>query len=401
MERSEYEMDLLYLADRHLAPNYAPLPVIFEKAKGCWMYDVEGREYLDMLGGYSALSLGHGHPRILEALEDQKKKISVCPRSSLSEQLIRLSEELAGFCGMEMVLPVNSGAEAVETALKLARKWGYVRKGIDPNKAEIIVAKNNFHGRTTTVISFSTEPKYKDLFGPLTPGFSAIDFNDTDSLEKAINENTAAFLVEPIQGEGGINVPFSGYLTKCLEICRGNNVLLIADEVQTGLARTGRRFACDHEGVKPDLYILGKALGGGVLPISAVVGSRELLSVFEPGDHGSTFGGNPLACRVAREVLKIIWEENLDRKAQELGQYLREKLRSIESPHVKEVRGKGLLIGVELHKSGPKADDFCERLLQEGMLCKGTKEYVLRFAPPLTITHEELDWGLEKIERIF
>ncbi len=391
---------LFNLAKSHLAPNYAPFPVIAVSAKDCWVKDVEGRVYMDMLSGYSVLNLGHGHPRILKAFKEQVKRIAVLPRAFYSEELILFAEELAEFCGMDMILPMSSGAEAVETAIKLARKWAYTKKGVSRDKAEIIVCDNNFHGRTTTIVSFSSEPQYKDLFGPPTPGFKSVPFGDHEALLSTITPNTAAFLVEPIQGEGGIIVPPGGYLRKCREICRQNNVLFIADEIQTGFARTGRMFACDYENVKPDLFFLGKALGGGVLPISAVVGSRELLEVFQPGDHGSTFGGNPLACHVAREALRVLREEHLDERAEKLGRYFVQMLKKIKSPYVKEIRGKGLLLGVEINDEGPSAHEFCRRLINEGILCKETKEYVLRFAPPLTITRHQLNWALERIKQV-
>ena len=400
MKKHHSEEELLGLAESHLAPNYAPFPVIGEKAKGCWVWDVEGRKYFDMLSGYSALNLGYTHPEIFHALKKQAGKLAVFPRAFLSKELILFAKELAEFCGMEMVLPMNSGAEAVETAIKLARKWAYTKKGVSRDKAEIIICSNNFHGRTTTIISFSSEPQYKDLFGPLTPGFRFVPFDDIQALRKAITPNTAAFLVEPIQGEGGIIVPPEGYIRKCREICRQNNVLFIADEIQTGLARTGSMFACDCENIKPDILILAKALGGGMLPISAVVSSREILGVFEPGDHGSTFGGNPLACHVAREALKVLREEHLDERAEKLGRYFVQVLKKIKSPCIKEIRGKGLLIGVELKETGPSAREICSRLIRSGVLCNYTKKYVIRFAPPLTITKGQLDWALKRIKQV-
>lgn len=394
------EKELFELAKKHLAPNYKPFPVIAVRAKGCWVWDVEGRKYFDMLSGYSALNFGHVHPRLVRALKEQVGKLAVFPRSFLSEELVLFSKELAEFCGMEMILPMNSGAEAVETAIKLSRKWAYTVKGVAQDKAEIVVCDNNFHGRTTTIVGFSSEPQYKILFRPSTPGFKSIPFGDHEALSVAINPNTAAFLVEPIQGEGGIVIPPAGYLSKCREICHKNNVLFIADEIQTGFARTGRMFACDYEDVKPDLYILGKALGGGLLPVSAVVGSRKLLEVFEPGDHGSTFGGNPLACYVAREALRVLNEKHLDKKAEKLGRYLTEELKKINSQNVKEVRGKGLLIGVELWGNGPTASEICSRLVQNGIICNYTRKYVIRIAPPLTATKLELDWALKIIRRV-
>lgn len=402
MSRELSEQELFEMAEQYLAPNYAPFHVMIKRAEGCWVWDVEGRRYLDMLSCYSALNFGHLHPRIIGALREQLAKVTLTSRAFLSDELVLFSRELAEFCGMEMILPMNTGAEAVETALKYARKWGYVQKGIsqDPAEAEIIVCANNFHGRTITIISFSTEPQYKDQFGPHTPGFRTIPFGDAQALYDAITDNTVAFLFEPIQGEGGIVVPWEGYLRECAEICKASNVLLIADEIQTGLARTGRMLACDYEDVIPDIWILGKALGGGVLPLSAVVGSRDLLRTLEPGDHGSTFGGNPLACAVGRESLRVLVEENLAERAAELGAYMQRALKEMKSPHVKEVRGKGLLIGVELHRDGPNAHEFCERLIKQGILCKDTKEFVMRFAPPLTITREEIDWALERIEAV-
>lgn len=400
MKKNHSEEELFELAKKHLAPNYKSFPVIAIRAKGCWVWDVEGRKYFDMLSGYSALNFGHVHPRLVRALKEQVDKLAIFPRSFLSEELVLFSKELAEFCGMEMVLPMNSGAEAVETAIKLSRKWAYTVKEVGQDKAEIIVCDNNFHGRTTTIVGFSSEPQYKILFRPSTPGFKSIPFGDHEALSVAINRNTAAFLVEPIQGEGGIVVSPEGYLSKCREICRKNNVLFIADEIQTGFGRTGRMFACDYENVKPDLYILGKALGGGLLPISAVVGSRELLRVFEPGDHGSTFGGNPLACYVAREALMLLNEKHLDKRAESLGRYLTQKLNKINSLHVKEIRGKGLLIGVELHRGGPTASEMCSKLVQNGIICNYTRKYVIRIAPPLTATKAELDWALNIIRRV-
>src|SRR3989344_43553 len=393
-------MELFELAKKHLVPNYKAFPVIAVRAKGCWVWDVEGRKYFDMLSGYSALNFGHVHPRIVRALKEQVGKLAVFPRSFLSEELVLFSKELADFCGMEMVLPMNSGAEAVETAIKLSRKWAYTVKGVPKDKAEIIVCDNNFHGRTTTIVGFSSEAQYKDLFGPHASGFVSVPFGNREAFRKAITPNTAAFLVEPIQGEGGIIVPPEGYLNECRRICRRQDVLFIADEIQTGFARTGRMFACDYENIKPDLYILGKALGGGLLPISAVVGSRELLGVFEPGDHGSTFGGNPLACHVAREALKILDENHLDKRAEKFGRYLTQELRKINSSYVKEIRGKGLLIGVELHSSGPTASEICGKLVQSGIICNYTRKYVIRIAPPLTATKTELDWALNIIRQV-
>lgn len=383
------------------ATNYGPLPAVLSKGEGVWLWDVEGNKYLDMLAGYSALSFGHGHPRILQAFFEQAEKLCVVSRAFYSDQLAPFARELAEFCGMEMVLPMNTGAEAVETAIKTARKWAYVKKGVARDKAEIIVCEGNFHGRTTTIVGFSSEPQYRDLFGPATPGFITIPFDDTEALRNAINENTAAFLFEPIQGEGGINIPHDGFLREVREICTENNVLMIADEVQTGMGRTGKVFACDHENVKPDLYVMGKTLGGGVFPVSAVVGSREILGVFKPGDHGSTFGGNPLGAAVGRASMKLLIKENLSARSTEMGEYLRKRVRAFNSPKIKEVRGRGMLTGIEVYEEAGDGHHFVEELLKVGILCKETVKQVVRITPPLTITKEELDWALEKMEQVF
>jgi len=385
---------------QYSAPNYDPLPAVLATGKGVWVYDVEGKKYLDMLAGYSALSFGHQHPRIMDAFFKQAKRLTVVSRAFENDQLGLFCKELAEFCGMEQVLPMNTGAEAVESAIKTARKWAYLKKGVPSDKAEIICCVGNFHGRTTTVISMSAVPQYKDFFGPLTPGFKLIPFGDVEALRQAITPNTAAFIVEPIQGEGGINIPADGYLARCLEICRKNKVLLIADEVQTGFARTGTMFACDHDSIKPDLLVLGKALGGGVFPVSAVVGSREIFSVFNAGDHGSTFGGNPLASAVGREVLKVVRDEELSARAEEMGQWLRGKLRAIKSSKIKEVRGRGMLNGVEINKDAGDAHRYVKLLLKEGVLCKDTAGQVIRITPPLVITKEECQWGLERIAKV-
>ncbi|MDP3697385.1 MAG: ornithine--oxo-acid transaminase [Candidatus Taylorbacteria bacterium] len=402
MKKRYSERKLFELAEKHLAPNYEPFPVIVKRAKGCWVWDVKGRKYLEMLSGYSVVNCGHRHPRVIRAAKEQLNMVTNCPRKFLSEELILLAKELTEFCGMEMVLFMNSGTEVFDTAVKLARKWAYTRKKKRAlrNQAEIIVCKDNFHGRTIAAISASTVPQYKGLFGPLMPGIKYVPFDDTQALCKAITPNTAAFIVEPILGEGGIMIPNYNYLRECKKICRKADILFILDEVQTGFARTGRMFACDHEDIKPDILLLAKALSGGISPISAVVSSRKILSVFKPGDHGSTFGGNPFACHIAREVLRVLKEEHLAERAAELGRYFMEKLKDIDSPHVKEVRGKGLLIGVEVRETGPTAHEFCERLIKSGILCSDTKKYVIRFAPPLTITRKELDWALERIKRV-
>jgi ornithine--oxo-acid transaminase len=382
------------------AHNYAPLDVIVTRAEGVWVWDVEGRRYIDFLSAYSALNQGHVHPRILRALVDQARRVTLTSRAFRNDQLPLLEKELCELTGFEMMLPMNSGAEAVETALKAARKWGYTVKGVPPDRAQIITCAGNFHGRTITVISFSTEEQYREGFGPFTPGFVTIPYGDADALEAAITPETVAFLVEPIQGEGGIIIPPEGYLRRVREICDRHNVLFIADEIQTGLGRTGRLLACDWEGVKPDVVTLGKALSGGFYPVSAVLASRDVLGVFRPGDHGSTFGGNPLACAVAREALRVLVEEGLIERAEEMGAYLLGRLRRIESPYVREIRGKGLLIGVELTPEAGGARRFCEALKDKGVLCKDTHDTVIRFAPPLVITREEIDWAVERVEAV-
>lgn len=392
--------DFIELEDKYSAHNYHPLDIVISRAEGVWVYDVEGKKYLDCLSAYSALNQGHRHPRIIQALVTQASRLTLTSRAFRNDQFGLFCKELCELTGYEMVLPMNSGAEAVETAIKTARKWGYTVKGVPENQAEIIVCADNFHGRTITIISFSTEPQYREGFGPFTPGFTIIPFGDADALERAITPNTVAFLVEPIQGESGIHIPPDGYLKRVAEICRQHNVLFIADEIQTGLGRTGAMFACDHEGVKPDIMILGKALGGGVYPVSAVVSSREILGVFRPGDHGSTFGGNPLACAVAREALRVIVEEKLPERSAELGAYFMERLRTIQSPWVKEIRGRGLFIGIELKPEAGGARRFCEALKDRGMLCKETHEHVIRIAPPLVIQKEELDWAFEQVKAV-
>ena len=392
--------DYIALEDRYSAHNYLPLDLVLSRAEGVWVYDVEGRRYLDCLSAYSALNQGHRHPRIIQALMDQANRLTLTSRAFRNDQFGLFCKELCELTGYEMVLPMNSGAEAVETALKTARKWGYTIKGVPENRAEIIVCADNFHGRTITIISFSTEPQYREGFGPFTPGFTIIPFGDAEALERAITPNTVAFLVEPIQGESGIHIPPDGYLRQVAEICRTHRILFIADEIQTGLGRTGALFACDHENVRPDMMILGKALGGGVYPVSAVVSSREILGVFRPGDHGSTFGGNPLACAVAREALKVIVEERLPERSAELGTYFMEKLRTLRSPYIKEIRGRGLFIGIELVPEAGGARRFCEALKERGMLCKETHEHVIRIAPPLIITRDELDWAFEQVKAV-
>src|SRR5271165_3774518 len=389
--------DFVELENQFGAHNYHPLDVVIERAEGVWVYDVEGKRYLDCLAAYSAVNQGHCHPKILQTLVEQARKVTLTSRAFRNEQLPLLYKELHELTGFDMALPMNSGAEAVETAIKTARKWGYKIKGIPQNKAEIIVCANNFHGRTTTVVSFSTDEQYRDGFGPFTPGFKVIPFGDARALRAAITPNTSAFLVEPIQGEAGIVIPPEGFLREAAEICRKNNVLLMADEIQSGLGRTGKLFAYMHENITPDVLIVGKALAGGFYPVSAILSSKEVLSVFQPGDHGSTFGGNPLACAVARAALRVLVDEKLIERSAEFGDYFLKKLRALQSPHIKEVRGKGLWIGVELNKL---ARPFCEALKKSGVLCKETHGAVIRIAPPLVITREEIDWAVERIEKV-
>jgi ornithine--oxo-acid transaminase len=393
--------DLINIEDIYGAHNYHPLDVVVSKAQGIWMHDVEGRKYLDFLSAYSAVNQGHRHPRIVKALIDQARRLTLTSRAFRNDQWPMLAKELAEMTGYEMVLPMNSGAEAVETAVKTARKWAYQKKGIPQDQAEIIACANNFHGRTIAVISFSTEPLYRKDFGPFAPGFTIIPFGDAEALEKAITPNTAAFLVEPIQAEAGILFPPDGFLKKAAAICKAHNVLFIADEIQTGLGRTGKLFACEHEGVRPDMVVVGKSLGGGCYPVSAVLADREILGVFKPGEHGSTFGGNPLACAVARESLRVIREEKLVENAAERGAFFMDKLRKVRSRHIKEVRGRGLLIGIELHPAAGGARRFCEELMREGLLCKETHDNVLRLAPPLIIREKDLNWALKRIKTVF
>ncbi|MFQ6082119.1 MAG: ornithine--oxo-acid transaminase [Candidatus Aminicenantia bacterium] len=401
MKKEYSSQESIWLSDTYGAHNYHPLPVVISRAEGVWVWDPEGRKYMDMLSAYSAVNQGHRHPKIIQALKSQAERVTLTSRSFHNDQLGPFLKKLTDFCEMEMALPMNTGAEAVETALKTARKWGYYKKEIPQDKAEIIVCQGNFHGRTISIVSFSSVKQYRDGFGPFTPGFKLIPFGNIDALKEAINENTAGFLVEPIQGEGGIIIPPEGYLKEAKSICQKNNLLFILDEIQTGLCRTGKTFAYQYEEAKPDILILGKALGGGVLPISAIVSSREILSVFNPGDHGSTFGGNPLACAVAITALEVLEEENLAQRATEMGEYFMIRLKEMDSPKVKEIRGKGLLIGVEIKKEYGNARLYCEELMKVGLLCKETHETVVRFAPPLVITKEEIDWALGRIREIW
>ena len=382
------------------AHNYKPLDVVISRADGVWVWDVEGNQYMDFLSAYSAVNQGHCHPRIQQVVMDQVQRVTLTSRAFRNDQLPLLEKELCELTGYEMMLPMNSGAEAVETALKTARKWGYTVKGVEDGQAEIIACEGNFHGRTITIVTCSTEPQYKEGFGPLTPGFVTVPFGNAEALEAAITSNTVAFLVEPIQGEGGVVVPPEGYLKAVREICDRHNVLFMADEIQSGLGRAGKLFACDWEEVRPDVMIIGKALSGGYYPVSAVLASSDVLGVFQPGDHGSTFGGNPLGAAIAREAVKVLVEEGMIERAAALGEYFIGRLERIESDHVKEVRGKGLMIGVELKPEAGGARRFCEALQERGLLCKETHETVIRLAPPLVITKDQIDWALEHIEDV-
>lgn len=388
---------VIELTNKYCAKNYAPLSVVITKAEGVWLEDCEGKRYLDMLSSYSAVSHGHRHPRIINTLVEQAGKLTLTSRAFYNLELAKLCQKLSSLTGKDMIIPMNTGAEAVETAVKVARRWGYRTKSIEENQAEIIVCSGNFHGRTLTVISFSSEEKYKEDFGAFTPGFRIIPYGDLAALKSVINKNTVAFLIESIQGEAGIVIPPEGYLRNAYQLCKENNVLFLADEIQTGFGRTGMMFGCDWEDFRPDIYILGKALGGGVYPVSAVAANEDILGLLEPGSHGSTFGGNPLACAVACEAIDIIIEEKLAEKSQELGTYLIKELSTISSPIIKELRGKGLFIGMELNES---ARGYCEKLKAEGLLCKETHENVIRFAPPLVITKEELDIAIQIIKKV-
>lgn len=393
-KNSQYYIEL---DETYGAHNYHPLDVVINRAEGVWVYDVDGNKYLDCLSSYSAVNQGHSHPKIKEAAMAQLERVTLTSRAFRNDQMGPFLKTLCEMTGYEMALPMNTGAEAVETAIKMARKWGYQVKKVAPNQAEIIVCEGNFHGRTTTIVGFSSEEDYRADFGPFTPGFVMIPYGDAAALEAAITPNTVAFLVEPIQGEGGVLVPPDGFLREAADICRRNNVLLVADEIQTGLGRTGRLFASEHEDVRPDMVIIGKALSGGFYPVSAVVADKPILGLIKPGQHGSTFGGNPMGAAVGRAALEVIAEEGLVERSEKLGEYFKGRLQRVESEHIKEVRGKGLFIGVELHT---KARRFCEALQERGILCKETHENVIRFAPPLVITKEEIDWALSEIEPV-
>jgi len=389
--------DFIDLENAYGAHNYHPLDVVISRAEGVWVYDVDGKKYLDCLAAYSAVNQGHCHPAIMQAMLDQAHKVTLTSRAFRNDQLPLLYKDLHDLTGFDQALPMNSGAEAVETAVKAARKWGYKVKGIPEGQAEIIACSNNFHGRTITIVSFSTDAQYRDGFGPFTPGFTIVPYGDTKAVIDAITPNTCAFLVEPIQGEAGIVVPPAGFLRDTWEACRTNNVLFMADEIQSGLGRTGKLFTYMHEGIQPDLVIIGKALSGGFYPVSAVLASKEVLGVFKPGDHGSTFGGNPLACAIARAALRVLVDEGMVENSAVLGKYFLEQLREITSPNVKEIRGLGLWIGLEM--TG-RARPYCEKLKEEGILCKETHEHVIRFAPPLVITKDEIDWAVARIKKV-
>jgi len=389
--------DVIAIEEQFAAHNYRPLDVVIERAEGVWVYDLEGNRYLDCLAAYSAVNQGHCHPRIREAMVEQATRVTLTSRAFRNSQLALLLKELNELTGFEMALLMNSGAEAVETAVKTARKWGYTQKGIPDGAAEIIVCKGNFHGRTTTVISFSSDEQYRKGFGPFTPGFKIIPFGDTKALREAITPNTCAFLCEPIQGEAGIVIPPDGFLGEAREICREKNVLLMLDEIQSGLGRTGKLFAYQHEDARPDVLIIGKALAGGFYPVSGVLASKEILGVFRAGDHGSTFGGNPLACAVARASLRVLIDEEMVERSAEMGEYFLQKVREIKSPVIREVRGRGLWIAIELTVDARK---YCEALKDEGVLCKETHAKIIRIAPPLVISKDEIDWAVEKIGKV-
>ena len=392
--------DMIDLGNRHGANIYDPLDVILERGEGVWVFDTEGNRYLDCLSAYSALNQGHCHPRLISAMEEQLHKITLTSRAFRNEQLPYFAKELTELAGYDRVLPMNSGAEAVETALKLARKWAYDIKGVPRDQAEIIVADGNFHGRTISIISFSSESKYRDKFGPHTPGFINVAYGSIEAVAKAITPNTAAVMIEPIQGEAGIRIPPDGYLSALYDLCQRNDILMIADEIQTGLGRTGKMFACQHENVHPDIMILGKALSGGMYPVSAVLADDEVLGLLQPGDHGSTFGGNPLGAAVARAALQVLVEEKLPQNAAEMGEYFTDRLSKINSPYIKEIRGRGLLIGIELHSAAGGARRFCEALKEEGILAKETHDNIIRLAPPLIIDRPTIDWAVDRIEAV-
>lgn len=391
---------VIHLENRVSAHNYHPLPVVIHKAKGVWVTDVEGKEYLDMLSAYSALNQGHLHPSIVKAAKKQLKKLSLTSRAFHNDQMASFLEKLTALAGFDKALLMNSGAEAVETAIKAARRWGYFSKGVAPDKAEIIVCAQNFHGRTTTIVGFSTDEGSRKGYGPFPVGFKTIPFADAEALRKAITKNTVAFLLEPIQGEAGVQIPYNGYLKAVADICQEQNVLFVADEIQTGLGRTGKLFCFQHEEVKPDIVIVGKALGGGLYPVSGILANDAIMTVaFEPGSHGSTFGGNPMACAIASAALDVIVNDGLVGRSEYLGAYFLKQLKKLNLPKIKEVRGKGLLLAIELQESAGKARQYTEKLLEEGLLAKETHQTIIRFAPPLIIRKREIDWAVKKIAK--
>ncbi len=393
--------EYIALENQYGAKNYKPLDVVLEKGQGIWVWDVDGKQYMDCLSAYSAVNQGHCHPRIMEALISQAQKLTLTSRAFRNDQLGLFFKEVCEITDSHMVLPMNSGAEAVETAIKSVRKWGYKQKGIPDGQAEIIVCENNFHGRTVTIVGFSTEAQYRDGYAPFTPGFVTVPYGDADALEAAITPNTVAFLMEPIQGEGGIIIPPDDYLPKVREVCDRHGIILITDEIQTGLGRTGKMLAEAHYGVVADVTLVGKALSGGVYPISAVLSNTEVLGVFSPGDHGSTYGGNPLACAIARTALKVLVEEGMIENAAKVGSHFMEQLQGLQSDYIHEIRGKGLLIGIELKPEAGGARRFCQALKEKGLLCKETHENVIRLAPPLIIRPEEADWAVERLKQVF
>ncbi|KMY55141.1 ornithine--oxo-acid aminotransferase [Bacillus sp. FJAT-27231] len=397
MANTVQSQEIIKQTEKYGAHNYHPLPIVVSEAEGVWVKDPEGNKYMDMLSAYSAVNQGHRHPKIIQALKDQADRVTLTSRAFHNDQLGPWYEKVAKLTNKDMVLPMNTGAEAVETALKAARRWGYDVKGISDNQAEIIACEGNFHGRTMGAVSLSSDEEYKRGFGPMLPGVKLVPYGDLDALKAAITPNTAAFIIEPIQGEAGINIPPAGYMKAAYELCKENNVMFIADEIQAGLARSGKMFACEWEDLEPDMYILGKALGGGVFPISCVAANKDILGVFNPGSHGSTFGGNPMACAVSIAALEVLEDEKLADRSLELGEYFVGKLKEIDNPMIQDVRGRGLFIGVELNEPARK---YCEALKEEGLLCKETHDTVIRFAPPLVISKEELDWAIERIQKV-
>lgn len=400
MSRNRSE-ELMEMEHEYGAHNYHPLEVVISKAEGIWVEDPEGRRYMDMLSAYSAVNQGHRHPKIIKALKDQADILTLTSRAFFNDRWPVFAKKLADFTGKEMILPMNTGAEAVETALKTMRKWGYMVKGVEKDKAEIIVFENNFHGRTITIISFSIDPDATDYYGPFTPGFKVVPYDDLEAVEEAVTKNTVGIMVEPIQGEAGVVVPSDGFLKGLETIARKHNVLLAIDEIQTGFCRTGKNFAFQHEGITPDIIIMGKALGGGVFPVSAIAANKDILGVYKPGTHGSTFGGNPLACAVASAAIDVLVDEKMVERAAEMGKYFMDGIKAIQSPKIKLVRGKGLLIGVVLNESAGKARLYTTALKEKGLLCKETHDWIIRFAPPLVITKQEIDQALKTIQEVF